>query len=191
MWVDIVSKELLPPNSSALEQHLADATASISNVPMPPALWDADTCPESLLPWLAWSLSVEEWSSEWPVEIQRSAIKQARDIHLKKGTIGSIKKALQSLGYGDATLIEGLSAVRYDGLVNYDGTYFHGAAEHWASYRVYMARPINIDQANHVRRILDAIAPARSKLQGLHYDGVENIYNGDSNYAGTSTYGAL
>ncbi|MBD3610537.1 MAG: phage tail protein I [Gammaproteobacteria bacterium] len=183
---------LLPPNASQLEQNLVDTSARIGNVPSLPPLWDPDTCPTYLLSWLAWALSVEEWDSNWPEVVQREAIKQARDIHKNKGTVGSLKRALSSLGYGDAIILEGLDAEQYNGAITFDGSHYYGQeATHWALYRVYLSRPISVQQAEHVRRILASTARGICKLEGLHYTGVLNIYNGDALHNGTTTYGEL
>lgn len=184
--------KLLPPNATTLERNLEATTARISDVPAPPALWDPDTCPENLLPWLAWAMAVDGYDSNWPAEVQRAAIKEAKTIHQRKGTVGAVKLALQSLGYGYATMLEGLDAKAYDGSISHDGTFFYGnESTHWARYRLYLQRPITLKQAIHVRRILGAVAPARSKLEGLHFEGVDNIYNGAINYDGNYSYGAL
>jgi len=68
----MAGKSLLPPNATALE-HAADAAmARIADVNVPIRdLWNPDLCPEALLPWLAWALSVEPWDADWPVWQQR------------------------------------------------------------------------------------------------------------------------
>ncbi|EEA6857495.1 phage tail protein I, partial [Salmonella enterica] len=47
---------LLPVGSSPLEVAAARACAEIERTPVNiRALWNPDTCPENLLPWLAWA----------------------------------------------------------------------------------------------------------------------------------------
>ncbi|RRO05118.1 phage tail protein I, partial [Pectobacterium aquaticum] len=47
---------LLPVGSSALEVAAATACAEITRVPVPlRQLWNPDTCPAHLLPYLAWA----------------------------------------------------------------------------------------------------------------------------------------
>ncbi|WCT76290.1 phage tail protein I [Novosphingobium humi] len=69
---------LLPPNATRLEHALAAATARITAIPTPLTdLWRPDTIPASILPWLAWSLSVDRWRPSWSEEQRRAATAQA------------------------------------------------------------------------------------------------------------------
>ncbi|MFQ2706215.1 phage tail protein I [Aeromonas caviae] len=93
--------ELLPPSSTPLERALADTVAKVSTLPTPARdLWNPDTCPVELLPWLAWAWSVDEWDASWTEIQQRAAVKASYSVHRYKGTIGSVKDALQALGLG-------------------------------------------------------------------------------------------
>ena len=83
--------DLLPPNATPLERALAGVTARISAVPAPLApLWDPETCPLPVLPWLAWGLSVDSWDTDWSVRAKRDAVAQSIDLHRRKGTRASI-----------------------------------------------------------------------------------------------------
>jgi len=89
---------LLPPNASPLERAL-DATIGRDTLPVPiTTLWDADTCPESALAWLAWALRVSEWSSEWDEAQKRQAIKESYQIHRHKGTLLALKQVIGHFG---------------------------------------------------------------------------------------------
>lgn len=93
--------ELLPPSSTPLERALADTVAKVSTVPTPARdLWNPDTCPVELLPWLAWAFSLDDWDVTWTEAQQRTAVKASYSVHRYKGTIGSVKDALQALGLG-------------------------------------------------------------------------------------------
>ena len=90
---------LLPPNAGAEERALEQATARIGAVPVPlRSLWNPNTCPLDLLPWLAWALSVDSWSPDWSEAIKRNRIRAAIAIQRKKGTIGSIRTAVSVIG---------------------------------------------------------------------------------------------
>ncbi|WP_281545902.1 phage tail protein I [Grimontia sp. SpTr1] len=92
-----MSKSLLPPNASGEERALEQSLCR--DIPVPNGqLWSPDTCPKDLLPWLAWSLSVEDWDAQWPEALQRETIKQAATIHRHKGTVGAVRRALAALG---------------------------------------------------------------------------------------------
>ncbi|EKQ5242665.1 phage tail protein I [Escherichia coli] len=58
------------------------------------------TCPANLLPWLAWSFSVDRWDDKWPEATKRAVIRDAYFIHCHKGTIGAIRRVVEPLGYG-------------------------------------------------------------------------------------------
>ncbi|MGL4754156.1 MAG: phage tail protein I [Aeromonadaceae bacterium] len=93
--------ELLPPSSTPLERALADTVAKVSTLPTPARdLWNPDTCPVELLPWLAWAFSLDGWDVTWTEAQQRAAVKASYSVHRYKGTIGSVKDALQALGLG-------------------------------------------------------------------------------------------
>jgi len=96
----MASLSLLPTNGSELERLAAEALAQIKRVPVPLRdLWNPDTCPVELLPYLAWAFSVDRWSSAWPERAKRDAIKAAYFIHAHKGTIGALRRVVEPLGY--------------------------------------------------------------------------------------------
>ena len=95
-----MAARLLPANASELERLAADALAQIERVPVPlRQLWNPDTCPVELLPYLAWAFSVDRWSQAWPESAKRAAIRAAYFIHAHKGTIGALRRVVEPLGY--------------------------------------------------------------------------------------------
>lgn len=91
--------DLLPPNATPQEHALADTLARLSDVPVPlRALWSAQDCPASLLPWLAWALSVDEWDTGWSEQQKRDTIAVAIPTQRIKGTIGAVRTALAAIG---------------------------------------------------------------------------------------------
>ncbi|KJH82852.1 phage tail protein I [Stutzerimonas stutzeri] len=96
----MASLSLLPPNATELERLAAEALAQLQRVPVPLRdLWNPDTCPAELLPYLAWAYSVDRWSSAWPERAKRDAIRAAYFIHAHKGTIGALRRVVEPLGY--------------------------------------------------------------------------------------------
>lgn len=89
---------LLPINSTPLERAIEAALEEVTEIPLR-RLYNPDTCPTPLLPWLAWSWSVDRWDSTWPEAVKRSAIRSAYYIHLRKGTIGALRRVVEPLGY--------------------------------------------------------------------------------------------
>ncbi len=98
--------DLLPYNATRGERAMAGAIARLSDVPVPVRpLWDPRTCPVELLPWLAWTLSVEAWDPAWPEELKRSVISNAVATARRKGTKAAVVEALAALG-ANAQIIE-------------------------------------------------------------------------------------
>lgn len=92
---------LLPKNASAFELVLEATTARIGNVPVVVReVWNPDTCPYNLLPWLASASSVDTWQADWTEAQKRGAIKASLAVHQRKGTIGAVKRALAAIGLG-------------------------------------------------------------------------------------------
>lgn len=90
---------LLPPNANSQELAMEAATARIADVPVPLRdLWNADTCPEYLLPWLAWALSLDAWDSSWPEAVKREQIRMALEIQRRKGTLSAVRSVVESFG---------------------------------------------------------------------------------------------
>ncbi|MBT2339457.1 MULTISPECIES: phage tail protein I [Pseudomonas] len=91
---------LLPGNSTPLERQAAQALAQIQRVPIPlRTLYNPDRCPLPLLPYLAWTFSVDRWDGNWTEAAKRAAIRSAYYIHSRKGTIGALRRVVEPLGY--------------------------------------------------------------------------------------------
>ncbi|UYY78409.1 phage tail protein I [Sphingomonas sp. R1] len=90
---------LLPPNVTALERAIEAATARMGDVPAPlRSLVDPDTCPLPLLPYLAWAVSIDAWSSDWPEPVKRARVRRAIEIQRRKGTASSVRAVVESFG---------------------------------------------------------------------------------------------
>lgn len=91
---------LLPPNATSLERATAQACAGMADLSIPLRdLWQPATCPASLLPYLAWSLSVNYWDSRWPEATKRAVIQASCLMHQRKGTLWALRQVLGPLGY--------------------------------------------------------------------------------------------
>lgn len=92
--------DLLPPNATPLERAAATALAQLAAIPVPlRELWNPDTCPIDLLPYLAWAFSVDRWDSTWSESTKRDVIRSAFFVHKRKGTIASLRRVVEPLGY--------------------------------------------------------------------------------------------
>lgn len=90
---------VLPPGSTPLEKALEQAAARVLDFPAPiRKVWSPDSCPIELLPWLAWGLSLDNWSSDWSEAIKRERVRRAIPIARQKGTASSVRGVVQSFG---------------------------------------------------------------------------------------------
>lgn len=89
---------LLPLNSTQLERAIEAALLEKTEIPLR-SLYNPDTCPAQLLPWLAWTWSVDRWDNKWSEATKRSAIRSAFYVHAHKGTIGALRRVVEPLGY--------------------------------------------------------------------------------------------
>lgn len=94
---------LSPPNAPLLERAVELASARLLDIETHlRSLWSPSDCPEGHLPWLAWQLSLDGWSSDWPVAIKRNRIRQAIAVARTKGTAQSVRTVVESFGGGVA-----------------------------------------------------------------------------------------
>lgn len=92
--------DLLPCNSTDQERALEETTSRISDAPVVVRqVWNPDTCPSNVLPWLAWAFSVDDWDTNWTDEQKRRVIKESVYSQRIKGTIGAVTRQLAALGY--------------------------------------------------------------------------------------------
>ena len=103
-----ISEAMLPSNSTPLEKVLLCvelAALAETDVAVIATIWSPFECPAALLPWLAWSVSVDVWDTGWPEEVQRAAIAASPQVHRLKGTRGAVERALAALGI-KTTIVE-------------------------------------------------------------------------------------
>lgn len=100
-----MSDSILPPSSSDLEQRLESAISAAYPKPIAiDAVWNPQTCPIEILPYLAWALSVDNWSSDWPEETKRRVVGDSLRVHKLKGTRPAVELACAA--FGDVSLVE-------------------------------------------------------------------------------------
>ncbi len=87
---------LLPNNATVIEKAFAASLAQINDIDIPiGTLWDPDKCPIALLPWLAWTVSVDSWDTNWSEADKRQAVKDAIPLARHKGTKAALTRALK------------------------------------------------------------------------------------------------
>ena len=150
--------DLLPPNATSQERNIVLSQARLANLPVAiDTLWDPDTCPEALLPWLAWSLSVDTWDTTWPVQRKRDVIKQSVFVHLKKGTVAAVKAALSLLS----------QHIRLTEWFTYQGGVHTFMLTSAANHYLSDDNPIELSPTFYttVKKHVDTVKPLRSHYQ--------------------------
>ncbi|MDT8428477.1 MAG: phage tail protein I [Pseudomonadales bacterium] len=89
---------LLPPNSAPLEIALDQVISPSGQLPGNiNHLWSAALCPVPFLPWLAWSVSVDTWNTDWSETKKRQVIASSAAVHALKGTRAAVELGLGAL----------------------------------------------------------------------------------------------
>ncbi|WP_372830514.1 phage tail protein I [Pontibacterium sp.] len=93
-----MSDSVLPSSLSDLERDLEAALYHFDDISAPVEhLWNPAACPLPLLPYLAWALSVDQWSTDWPETRKRAVVAASLDIHRIKGTRQAVEIAVDSI----------------------------------------------------------------------------------------------
>lgn len=182
---------LLPPSSTKLERALSQAMVRLSPARLVPTLWNSDTCPESVLPWLAQALSVDDWDTTWSIDRKRQAIKESREIHRRKGTPLAIRRALSVVGQPDAELVERADCIRRNGTARHNGYHHRKGHAGWATYRVILKRPVTVDQAQLIYRLLDSVKRNCIHLSALDFSRAAIRRNGAARRNGQYARGVI
>jgi phage tail P2-like protein len=104
------NQSLLPPNATKLLKDLEKVAADSIDLATPNRfVHNPDLAPVNILPWMAWAVSVDDWSDSWSEEIRRNVIKASVEVHRRKGTIGALKKALEAFNYTNVKVEEWFS----------------------------------------------------------------------------------
>lgn len=183
--VSLMAEQQLPPalagdeRFALLGELLGESMAELDMNAM--LVYLVDLLKPSLLPFLADQFSLLDeaaWLLAESADARRNLIKSSADLHRYKGTPWAIREVIRLLGFGEITLQEGLSGQIRNGTIHRDGSHVHGDPTSWPCYRVFLKRPITIDQAALIRRLLLSVAPARCRLVSLDYSAVAIRHNG-------------
>ncbi len=161
---------LLPPNATTEEVAIEQATARLGDIPVDIGrMWNPDTCPIELLPWLAWALSVDEWENRWSEHTQREVIKQSANLHRHKGTVGAVKNALSSIGVS-VDFLEWFDDVHDVALAPIHSTVPHTFVFiAWANENPYISNEVflNPELYETIHRAVEHTKPVRSHFDFL------------------------
>lgn len=85
---------LLPPNATSAERALELAMRSGIDLSAVGTLWNPETCPADVLPFLGWGLAISHWDAGWSEAQKRAAIAAAIPFHQRKGTRAAVEEVL-------------------------------------------------------------------------------------------------
>lgn len=182
---------LLPRNTTPLERAIEQAATGFDNPQQIPDLWNASTCPKNMLPWLAWAVSVDDWESDWSEQKKRAAIDESIEIHEHKGTPSAILRALAIRGQPDATLIERADCIKHNGAATRNGYHRRGGPDRWATFRIILQRPITIDQAQAILRLIASVKRNCCHLIDMDFTAAALRHNGHATRNGSYTRGLI
>ena len=168
--VRALSNELhtaLPAGSTPLERALVKAITGLPRPVVIEQINDYEKVDARLLNIVAYGLNVDAWSSSWPESIKRAALKTAREIQSKKGTVWAVREVLKALGQGDAEIIERIGAQRWDGGAKFDEKFIWGGEQNgWATFAIRLKQPVSETQG---RLIIDAVSAVKRASAHLIY----------------------
>lgn len=182
---------LLPKNTTPLERALEKTVTAYDNPSIVPALWNGNTCPKNMLPWLAWSLSVDDWEADWSEAKKRAAINESLEIHEHKGTPSAIYRALAVRGQPDAILIERADYIKHNGEAIRNGYRRRGGPDRWATFRIILKRPITIDQSQAILRMIESVKRNCCHLVDMDFTAAALRHNGLAQRNGAYTRGLI
>lgn len=96
-----IGSKILYRSATGLEKALAEVDATrITDIQaeLIRSIWDPDTCPENLLPYLAFAMGVEYWNDNWSITTKRTWIATQWLFKSLRGTEAGLKMAVRFAG---------------------------------------------------------------------------------------------
>ena len=84
----------LPANATSGERALEQAMRMQPDLSAVGTLWNPETCPADVLPFLAWGLAISHWDADWTEAEKRAAVADAIPFHQRKGTRAAAEEVL-------------------------------------------------------------------------------------------------
>lgn len=129
--------------------------------------------PENVLDLLAWQLHVDGYEMALSYEDKRRMVNSSLLMHRRKGTPWAVAEALRSLGYADASIIEGARVCRYDGEIIHNGAETYSVGNRWAYFDVEVdlgdSEGISTEAIHRIRAAVEVWKNVRSHLRALSW----------------------
>lgn len=133
-------------------------------------LYNIDQLPMSFVRYLAWQYRIEAWQDLETESAQRDAVRNAIELHRKKGTPWAVEHAVSRLGYESVILNEGSGFGTYDGTYTYSGAKQYGADDTWPLFQVCLDlsdHPFDEAVRDRIYRAVNTYKNLRSHLEYL------------------------
>lgn len=172
---------LLPAHYSEREHNLDHISeevrtriaASIWNAP----LLDPMRCDERFLPALGKFYGIEYWWDDLTVAEQREFIMRMPLVKKRRGTLWAVRQIINVIDV-NAKVYEGNFSNLRNGSTARDGLTQHGYISFWAEFVVLASRAMNNTKAIQMRRLIESVAPVRSRLIRIDYRNVAVKHDG-------------
>ncbi len=154
---------ILPNNSTDLELALEDVSARrLSGIELSglSSMFNIDSCPAIILPWLAQQFGVTEWNTEWSEARQRAFIRATIETQRYRGTIGAVNIPLSALGY-NVEIVEYAGTFTFDILVDTEGRELTQADFSEITRIVFTQKNVR----SHLGRVKTSIAKTSQKIR--------------------------
>ncbi|WP_368933324.1 phage tail protein I [Brevundimonas naejangsanensis] len=150
------------------------------------SLNDPATCPPAWLHVLAWSLGVETWRSDWPIETKRAVIAATPRIKRRKGTVGAVRRAVQAVAGACVVRVlrwcePGGSGIPLTGLVDIDIT--SGAPARLTREAMAAAQTAKRESVHLTLRLTARPETSLLAASRLRPPTVRALHAGDARYA--------
>lgn len=158
-------QSILPHNSTPLEYALEDvSTRRLDGIELSglSSMFNIDSCPASVLPWLAQQFGATEWNSQWSEAQQRAFIRANIETQRYRGTIGAVTRPLASLGYG-IEIVEHTGTFTFDVLVDTEGREL--TKNHFEEIERIITAQKNV--RSHLGRIKTSITKTAQKIRAF------------------------
>ena len=142
-------------------------------------MWDIERCQRKFLPYLAQALGVDLSILNFSDSQIRNVLKASFEINQIRGTVGSIFRLIESLGYELEQIDEGSRDSDVDNQLS-----------HWALYRIRISSAIPQIYGPSLIKLIKDYAPVRCKLQSIFFASALQ-YNSAIKYDGAFTYGSI
>lgn len=172
---------LLPTHYSEREHSIDQIGEEVRNR-IAAIIWNAPLldpmrCDARFLPAIGKFYGIEYWWDDLSESEQRAFIMRMPLIKKRRGTLWAVCQSINVIDI-NAQVIEGNFSYLRNGTTTRNGLTQHGYVSHWAEFVVLASRSMSNAKAAQMRRLIESVAPVRSRLIRIDYRNVANKHDG-------------